>query len=268
MAHRYGLIGLLGMGRRGLGKLAPRGDGGRGRMEGGRLSSGLTCGPGAPPWNPPLAARSRCVVQTPLPGEERRKTTLRRKGRCSGKDGGDKGGRAQTIGHFQGLWPHAGPLGRSLDGRLTGKRLPFYFMWCLQTTSTPHNPAAGEGQQAAVLADHLWASGCFFFLVFISTLTLPPVHLYALIFYEGLWSIARKKKKDERLNLRPLCRLQVLFFFLNLYTKFYIWWECLRIKISLQRWQARVPRAGCFTSEKPKRQTVSLSTKALSSETA
>lgn len=46
-------------------KLAPRGGGGRGRMEGGRLSSGLTCGPGAPPWIPPLAARSRCVVQTP-----------------------------------------------------------------------------------------------------------------------------------------------------------------------------------------------------------
>lgn len=49
----------------GLVKLAPRGGGGRGRMEGGRLSSGLTCGPGAPPWIPPLAARSRCVVQTP-----------------------------------------------------------------------------------------------------------------------------------------------------------------------------------------------------------
>lgn len=128
MAHRYGLIGLLGMGRRGLGKLAPRGGGGIGRMEGGRLSSGLTCGPGAPPWNPPLVARSRCVVQTPLPGEETRKTTVRRKGRCSGKDGGDKGGRAKTIGHFQGLWPHAGPLGCSLDGRLTGKHLPFYFM--------------------------------------------------------------------------------------------------------------------------------------------
>lgn len=65
MACRYGLIGLLGTGGGGLVKVAPRGGGGRGRMEGGRLSSGLTCGPGAPPWIPPLAARSRCVVQTP-----------------------------------------------------------------------------------------------------------------------------------------------------------------------------------------------------------
>lgn len=117
----------------------------------------------APPWNPPLAARSRCMVQTPLPGEEKRKTTVKREGRCSEKDGGDKRGRARTIGHFQGLWPHAGPLGCSLDGRLTGKHLPFYFMWCLQTTLTPHHPAAEGGQQTAALTGHLWGPGFFFF---------------------------------------------------------------------------------------------------------
>ena len=65
IAHRYGLIGLLGMGGGGLVKLAPRGGGGESVMQGGRLSSGLTCGPGAPPRIPPLAAGSHCVVQTP-----------------------------------------------------------------------------------------------------------------------------------------------------------------------------------------------------------
>lgn len=44
--------------------------------------------------------------------------------------------------HFQGLRPHAGPLGRSLDGRLTGKQLPFYRKRCLPTISTPCGPTA------------------------------------------------------------------------------------------------------------------------------
>lgn len=78
MAHRYGLIGLLGTeGGGALVKLAPKGGGGRSRLEGGRLSSGLTCGPGAPPWIPPLAARSRCVVQTPpTRGEEEENNSM------------------------------------------------------------------------------------------------------------------------------------------------------------------------------------------------
>lgn len=73
MVHRYGLIGLLGTERRpGLAEVGTQESWIERRVDvGGRLSSGLTCGPGAPPWIPPLAVRSRCVVQTPpIRGED------------------------------------------------------------------------------------------------------------------------------------------------------------------------------------------------------
>lgn len=61
--------------------------------------------PGSLHWQPGHAAWSK----HPLPGEERRKTTAWREGGCRGKDGGDKGGRARTIGALPGImaprWP-------------------------------------------------------------------------------------------------------------------------------------------------------------------
>lgn len=62
--------------------------------------------PGYLPWQPGHAAWSK----HPLPGEERRKTTAWREERCIGRDGGDEGGRAWTIGALPGImapcWPN------------------------------------------------------------------------------------------------------------------------------------------------------------------
>lgn len=113
-------------GRRGLGKVTPRGSEAA-RIEGGILTSGLICGSRTPHRNPPLAARSRCMVQTPLPGEARSKTTVEKRRMWRRKDEEDNGGREGTIGHFQGLWHHTGPLGCNPDGCLTGKCLALHF---------------------------------------------------------------------------------------------------------------------------------------------
>lgn len=113
MAHRHGLIGLLGTGRRwgGWVKLAPRRVGGRGGIEGVGVDWALASPvapvplPGSLPWQSGHAAWSK----HPLSGEKRKKTTAWRVGRCGAEDGGDKWDRARTVGALPGImasrWP-------------------------------------------------------------------------------------------------------------------------------------------------------------------
>lgn len=63
--------------------------------------------PGSLPWQPGHATWSK----HPLPGEAKRKTTAWREGRCRGKDEGDKGGRARTIGALPGIMAPCWPTG-------------------------------------------------------------------------------------------------------------------------------------------------------------
>lgn len=106
IAQRYDLIGLLGTGRRRVGKVGTQGRWREKQDGGGRLSSGLTCGLGAPPWIPPLAARSHCVVQTPpARGEEEENNSM------EGREVYREGWRARTIGALPGIMAPRWPTG-------------------------------------------------------------------------------------------------------------------------------------------------------------